>query len=119
MSKSKTCESPERPKIASLLSSPLSEWCDGSCMGWTDPPITTLEAAECKNHARHRWEERRRAKPARTDFAGSVSEAQKSSYVVNTNVIFCSRRAGGENRIRVPREGDAALYVILARVMRR
>jgi len=37
-------------------------------------------------------------------FAGSVSEAQKSSYVVNTNVIFCSRQAGGENRIRVPRK---------------
>jgi hypothetical protein len=52
-------------------------------------------------------------------FAGTVSEAQKSSYVVNTNVIFCSRPAGGENRIRVPPEGDAALYVMLARVMRR
>src|SRR5882757_11212794 len=44
-----------KPKAAQdrfIIVLPDSGWCDGSCMGWTDPPIATLGAAGCKNHAR-------------------------------------------------------------------
>jgi hypothetical protein len=54
------------------------------------PSDTTLDAAECKNHARDRWENGRAPNRPRAVADARARDAQKSLYVANTNVIFCS-----------------------------